>query len=546
MNAPDPQAAAMDPRDDLPLVLVVDDELRSQEAMRRTLDEDFRVLTAGDTDIARQLISRHEVAVVLCDQRMPGQTGIEFLKEVRERWPEVVRIVISGYADSEDIIAGVNEAGIYQYVLKPWVPEHLLQTVQGAVEASQLHRGLQRLELDLRAGPQALRARRQTRLREAKAVFDFDRIVRAEGSPLDGVCATAQRLARYDLSVLILGESGTGKEVAARAIHARSPRRDKPFVAINCGAIPPDLLESELFGHEKGAFTGALTQRKGRFEMAEGGTLLLDEIGDMPMAMQVKLLRVLQERVFERVGGGAAIQCDVRVVAATHRNLEAHIAEGKFREDLFYRLNVFPIEMPALRERSDDLPDLVAAITRQLAESGRGRVVLTAEAIAALQHYDWPGNVRELSNLLERLAVLNPDGRVGLDDLPARYRAAVPADFSPPPLVDEASAIAVLPSPVPAARPAPASAAAPASPAPPDPSTLSPLVSLPAGGLDLRQHIAEIENELIRQALQQTGGVVAHAAPLLGLRRTTLLEKLRKYGIVRSGDAGPEDDARES
>ena len=334
------------------------------------------------------------------------------------------------------------------------------------------------------------------------------------------------QVARFDTTVLILGESGTGKEVAARAIHARSPRKDKPFVAINCGAIPPDLLESELFGHEKGAFTGALTQRKGRFEMAEGGTLLLDEIGDMPMAMQVKLLRVLQERVFERVGGGPPITCNVRVLAATHRNLEAHIADGKFREDLFYRLNVFPIEMPALRERSDDLPDLVAAITRQLAEAGRGRVSLTDDAIAALQHYDWPGNVRELSNLLERLAVLHPDGRVGIGDLPARYRAAIPDDLlakaAPPPEDD-------LPPLQPAAVP------------PPDPTTLSPLVSLPAGGLDLRQHIAEIENELIRQALQQSGGVVAHAAPLLGLRRTTLLEKLRKYGIGRGGEAAVEE-----
>ncbi|WP_240125291.1 sigma-54 dependent transcriptional regulator [Thermomonas alba] len=348
------------------------------------------------------------------------------------------------------------------------------------------------------------------------------------------------QVARFDTTVLILGESGTGKEVAARAIHARSPRRDKPFVAINCGAIPPDLLESELFGHEKGAFTGALTQRKGRFEMAEGGTLLLDEIGDMPMAMQVKLLRVLQERVFERVGGGVPIQCDVRVIAATHRNLEALIAEGKFREDLFYRLNVFPIEMPALRERSEDLPELVAAITRQLAESGRGRVSLTAEAVAALQHYDWPGNVRELSNLLERLAVLNPEGRVGLDDLPARYRAAVPPDFvAPKPAQDaqDAQDAQGMASAPPLAKPAAAG---------PNPSTLSPLVSLPPGGLDLRQHIAEIENELIRQALQQAGGVVAHAAPLLGLRRTTLLEKLRKYGIVRPGDATVEDDARDS
>lgn len=339
------------------------------------------------------------------------------------------------------------------------------------------------------------------------------------------------QVARFDTTVLILGESGTGKEVAARAIHARSPRKDKPFVAINCGAIPPDLLESELFGHEKGAFTGALTQRKGRFEMAEGGTLLLDEIGDMPMAMQVKLLRVLQERVLERVGGGAPIQCDVRVVAATHRNLETHIAEGKFREDLFYRLNVFPIEMPALRERSEDLPDLVAAITRQLTDSGRGRVSLSDEAISALQHYAWPGNVRELSNLLERLAVLNPDGRVGVGDLPARYRAAMPDGFATP-----------LPAPEPPIVPP----AAQAPPAPIDPATISPLASLPAGGLDLRQHIAEIENELIRQALQQSGGVVAHAAPLLGLRRTTLLEKLRKYGISRSGEVAAEEDTRES
>lgn len=361
-----------------------------------------------------------------------------------------------------------------------------------------------------------------------------------------GHCAAVQALnrmidqvANFDTTVLILGESGTGKEVAARAIHARSPRRDKPFVAINCGAIPAELLESELFGHEKGAFTGALIQRKGRFEMAEGGTLLLDEIGDMPMAMQVKLLRVLQERVFERVGGGPQIACDVRVVAATHRNLETHIADGKFREDLFYRLNVFPIEMPPLRERSDDLPDLVATITRQLTEAGRGRVSLTDDALAALQHYDWPGNVRELSNLLERLAVLHPEGRVGVADLPARYRAAIPEGSSAqddgihdtPLSADSQLADADIAIPAAAAFTAP----------PTDPSQLSPRASLPANGLDLRQHISDIESELIRQALQQSDGVVAHAAVLLGLRRTTLLEKLRKYSIDRTEIAAHED-----
>ena len=331
------------------------------------------------------------------------------------------------------------------------------------------------------------------------------------------------QVAPHDTTVLVLGESGTGKEVAARAIHARSARRNQPFVAINCGAIPPDLLESELFGHEKGAFTGALTQRKGRFEMADGGTLLLDEIGDMSLSMQVKLLRVLQERSFERVGGNQTINCDVRVIAATHRNLEEQIAKGLFREDLFYRLNVFPIEMPALRERSDDLPDLVAAITRQLADGGRGHVALAGDAIIALQHYAWPGNVRELGNLLERLAVLHPAGTVRAADLPARYRAAMPVGdvFETVPSSAQSAFSVGLPT------------AGAGIPAALDPAQLSPYATLPPQGLDLRGHMAGIELELIRAALTQSGGVVAHAAPLLGLRRTTLVEKLRKYGIDR-------------
>ena len=318
-----------------------------------------------------------------------------------------------------------------------------------------------------------------------------------------------EQVASFDTTVLVLGESGTGKEVVARAIHQRSPRRNGPFVAINCGAIPPDLLESELFGHEKGAFTGALTTRKGRFEMADGGTLLLDEIGDMSLPMQVKLLRVLQERSFERVGGTQTLRCNVRVIAATHRNLEAAIDSGNFREDLFYRITVFPIEMPALRERSEDLPELVAAITAGLARSGRGDVTFAAEAVAALKSYSWPGNVRELTNLVERLAVLHPGGIVRLRDLPVRYGldATHPDDDAAPsvaPLLAAASGQAA-----------------------------TPLDVLPAEGIDLREHIAQIELNLIQAALQRAGGVVAHAATLLGLRRTTLVEKLRKHVINR-------------
>jgi sigma-54 specific flagellar transcriptional regulator A len=321
------------------------------------------------------------------------------------------------------------------------------------------------------------------------------------------------QVASFDTTVLILGESGTGKEVVARAVHQQSPRRDGPFVAINCGAIPPDLLESELFGHEKGAFTGALSARKGRFEMAEGGTLLLDEIGDMSLPMQVKLLRVLQERSFERVGGGQTIRCNVRVIAATHRNLETRIGDGQFREDLFYRLNVFPIEMPALRDRADDLPVLVQTIAAQLARTGRGEVRFTDETLLALRSYAWPGNVRELTNLVERLAVLHPGGLVRVHDLPARYRGDIVAAPS------EALA-APAPEPQPGAGK-------------PSPDAEPVANALPDEGIDLRDHMASIELALINEALARTQGVVAHAAQLLGLRRTTLVEKLRKYGIDR-------------
>lgn len=351
-----------------------------------------------------------------------------------------------------------------------------------------------------------------------------------------------EQVAPFDTTVLILGESGTGKEVAARAIHSASSRAKGPFVALNCGAVPAELLESELFGHEKGAFTGALAARKGRFEMAEGGTLLLDEIGDMPLPMQVKLLRVLQERNFERVGGTQTLKCNVRVVAATHRNLEDQIARGGFREDLYYRLNVFPIEMPALRERIADLPALVQAISLRLAEDGRGEVKLGADAMAALAAYAWPGNVRELHNLIERLAVLHPNATVTAADLPQRYRAAWEANGAPP------APATSTPVPAPDRGESPPVAAlsadrgmseaeelaaeraalfgAPAAPA---------LDELPDDGLDLKDHIAAIEEKLLRQALDRAEGVVAHAATLLNLRRTTLVEKLRKYGIEREG-----------
>ncbi len=316
-----------------------------------------------------------------------------------------------------------------------------------------------------------------------------------------------EHVAQTDASVLVLGETGTGKEVVARNLHYMSARRTKPFVPVNCGAIPAELLESELFGHEKGAFTGAITARQGRFELAQGGTLFLDEIGDMPMALQVKLLRVLQEKTFERVGSNRTIQADVRIIAATHRNLERQVAEGRFREDLFYRLNVFPIEMPPLRDRREDIPLLVNELIARLEAAGAPAVRLSPNALVSLSRYDWPGNVRELANLIERLAILYPYGVVDVGDLPTKYRHAEGLTVSSAPALasDDRSGAMVTSS----------------------------VAVLPRDGLNLKDYMAELEIAFINQALSEAGGVVARAADRLQMRRTTLVEKMRKYGMGR-------------
>ncbi|MCB1785285.1 MAG: sigma-54-dependent Fis family transcriptional regulator [Gammaproteobacteria bacterium] len=328
-----------------------------------------------------------------------------------------------------------------------------------------------------------------------------------------GINKMIEQVADTEATVLILGESGTGKEVVARKLHYHSKRRGRPFVPVNCGAIPGDLLESELFGHEKGAFTGAITARQGRFELAEGGTLFLDEIGDMSMHMQVKLLRVLQERTFERVGSNRTIHCNVRIVAATHRNLEQSIKDGTFREDLYYRLNVFPIDVPPLRERVEDIPVLVNDLIQRIEHEKRGSVRLTPAAVTALTHYRWPGNVRELANLIERLAILYPYGVVDVVDLPEKFRVGIPVS-APADIVDD-EALPVI------------------STHGDQPNTVSTMPRLPAEGIDLKVHLANMEQSLIRQALEEANGVVAHAAKKLKMRRTTLVEKLRKYGLQR-------------
>jgi sigma-54 specific flagellar transcriptional regulator A len=358
-----------------------------------------------------------------------------------------------------------------------------------------------------------------------------------------------KQVAAFDSNVLVLGESGTGKEVVARAIHDCSPRRLRPFVPINCGAIPGELLESELFGHEKGSFTGALNTRKGRFEIAEGGTIFLDEIGDMNPNMQVKLLRVLQERVYERVGSCVSQRCDVRIIAATHRDLEQAITKGTFREDLFYRLNVVPIEMPALRERGEDLPLLIANLSERINTAGRQPVHFTSGAIEALKQYRWPGNVRELANLIERMSIQCAGRAVAIADLPPRYRPVDwnPADaVTPDTLLATAPAVAVLAPALEAMSQEISSAAAELEladtdePPPIDPALADVMLTEIPDGFDLRNYLESLEQRLIVRALDDAGGTVAQAARLLGLRRTTLVEKLRKYSLTTADGAASE------
>lgn len=363
---------------------------------------------------------------------------------------------------------------------------------------------------------------RKTSKRKHPASGKLAQTLIGQGRAMKHVRQLIEQVAVTDANVLILGESGTGKEVVARGVHDLSARNKGPFVPVNCGAIPGDLLESELFGHEKGAFTGAIGARKGRFELAQGGTLFLDEVGDMPLPMQVKLLRVLQERTFERVGGSKSIVADVRVVAATHRELEQMIVDGKFREDLYYRLNVFPIEVPALRERQDDVPVLLQKLTQRFkSERGVG-VRFTERALESLSYHRWPGNVRELTNLIERLTIMHPDSLVDVPDLPPKYQHIdheAPAPDYPEEVLEREALSAIFSEHE-------------------DETDVTERFSvesdLPDDGVNLKDMLTEIETGMITQALEKSDWVVSKAAELLSMRRTTLVEKMKKYGIQKA------------
>ena len=486
----------------LPTVLIVDDEVRSLETLQRILEDDFDVKIAENVEVARRVLETEWVQIILCDQRMPEITGVEFLKQVREQWPEVIRMIISGYTDSEDIISAVNEAGIYQFVTKPWHPDSLILLLKNAAELFALQRKNEILSVELKMSPSRLQSAMNQKRRRLKQDYSCDdQIVRSPQSCMNQVCEKIRRVSPYDVSVLLTGESGTGKELAARALHYNSQRWDQPFVVENCGALPDELLESELFGYKKGAFTGAVEDRAGLFERASGGTVFLDEIGEVSPAFQVKLLRVLQEGEIRPLGSSQTRQVDVRVIAATNRDLEQEVREGRFREDLYYRLATVTIQLPALRERKVDIPLIASNILESsMAQLGKRVEGFTRETLACMQAYHWPGNVRELQNEIRHMLVMGEEALLGAELLSSRVLRATPDD---------------------------------------EDSELQPFDDLDG---TLKERVESLEARILKESLIRHRWNKSQAAKELGLSRVGLRSKLERYGLEKIEQLRDDED----
>jgi DNA-binding NtrC family response regulator len=470
-------------------ILVVDDEPDNLDAFRFNFKRVFQIHTAGSGDEALALLRDNDVSVIVTDQRMPRMTGLEFLKAARGVRPDAVGIILTAFTDVDVLIESINLGHVYRYITKPWDAKEVKGILTQAIERFHLRRDNLRLQEQLQQYAGYLS-------QEMHGEFDFGQII-GEAPALREVLQKVEQVAPTHSTVLLRGETGTGKELVAHAIHINSPREAKPFVRVNCAALAAGVLESELFGHEKGAFTGAVARRPGRFELADGGTLFLDECGDLPQEVQVKLLRVLQEREFERVGGTETIRVDVRVISATHRDLEQQIADGKFREDLYYRLNVFPVTLPPLRDRLEDLPRLVEHFVQKFNRTtGKAVRGFDPSAIAALQQYSWPGNVRELENVVERAIIVSRGTEVTAGDLDFGRRGQ-------------------------AAAPVP--------------------VAMPAGGArPLQARLQEQEKNEIVAAIERNQGNIAGAARALGINRSTLYYRLRKHGLEHLLPTKPE------
>ncbi len=457
-------------------ILIVDDESSLRTALFRVLDrQNYQVITASSIREAEMLAGADQrLDLALVDLRLPDGDGIDLMMRLRALHPGVQVMILTGHGTIETAIRA-TQSGAFHFVTKPFNMEEILSIITRALS----HHSLQQENQQLRT---ALHTK-----------YQFDNII-GQSDEIRRVLEMVERVADSDSTVLVTGESGTGKELIAKAIHYNSPRATKPFIPVNCGAIPGELLESELFGHVKGAFTGAIATRAGRFEVASGGTIFLDEIGELNLGLQVKLLRVLQERRFEPVGSTKTQVADLRVIAATNIDLAKAVALGQFREDLFYRLNVIPMQIPSLKQRKSDIPLLLHHFIHHFNSSkGRGLQGITPTALDLLMSYAWPGNIRELENLVERVTILKGTGLIDTSDLPEHYRGTkIDSDLT---------------------------------------TIGTERVHIPDAGMDFNSAVDAYENALIMQALEKTGWNRNQAAVLLRLNRTTLVEKIKKKGL---------------
>jgi DNA-binding NtrC family response regulator len=452
-------------------ILVVDDEQEMATAIVDILTlEGFEVDQAVSAEQAAEKLSQTAYDVLITDHNLPGRTGVELLEESLVRYPEIIGIIITGYGTIETAVTAIKK-GAYNYLSKPFKLVELPVMVR---------KGLK--ERQLRFENQYLR-------KQLDEKYGFQNII-GGGRAMKRIFELVDTIAGLNSTVLIQGETGTGKELIAKAIHFNSRRKDQKLVSINCGAIPENLLESELFGHVKGAFTGAVQTRIGRFEQANGGTIFLDEIGNMPMTLQVKLLRVLQEREFERIGGNSTVKVDVRIISATSSNLEQMVKDGTFREDLYYRLNVIPVSLPPLRERREDIPLLVPKFVERFCETHKLELkTVSPQVMKSLMGFDWPGNVRQLENIVERMVALTGNRTAILpSDLPEEIQRRDPLNFVP-------------------------------------------LIEIPEEGINFQNVVTDMERELILQSLRKTNGNKKLAAKMLNLKRTTLIEKIKRIGL---------------
>lgn len=453
-------------------ILVADDNELNKETLKEILTEegyDVKAVNDGREGIEAFLDDKYDL--VITDLRMPNVDGLEFLKYIKDANRDNIVIMITGHGTVNAAVSAMK-MGAFDFISKPIKDDLVKLSVSRAMNFAKLRDENVSLKEHL------------------KERQDFDKMI-GYSDCMKKVFDTIEKVSNSDSTVLITGESGTGKELVARAIHFKSDRRNQPMIPVNCGAIPEELLESELFGHEKGAFTGAIRNRMGRFELAQGGTIFLDEIGDMSPSLQVKVLRVIQEKQFERIGGVKTINADVRIIAATNQNLEVAVAEKKFREDLFYRINVIPINLPALRERGSDILILANHFLMTFNKLKKKNVEhIAPDAVNYLMRYGWPGNVRELQNLIEMLVVMKEDGEICIDDLPTKIRNIPGVDAAKSPVVFSEE------------------------------------------GIDFNDHVSRLEKELLLKALKMSGGVKNRAAKLLNLNRTTLVEKLKRLNIT--------------